>query len=238
VDILANAKTAQDVDTAEQALSALCQRLPDAGHTVTQVKQTMAKVTPEKKAALVRVLGSIGGTAGLEAVRQAATEPQPEVRAAAVRTLSDWSDPKVAPELLAMARSTGNQTERMLLLRGYLRIAGSADLPEPERLGMCKEASRLAAKSDEKKLLLGALGGLNSPEAFSTTIAYIDDEDVRAEAGAAALNIAERLVKGEKAAENAPSLVEPLEQIGRKVESLSSRANRLAEEARKKAKAS
>ena len=77
--------------------------------------------------------------------------------------------------MLELAKTASNPTDKMICLRGYLRLAGQADLPLDKRLAMCRQAAPLAQKDDEKKLLLAALGGIVSVEALDLITPYLDE---------------------------------------------------------------
>ena len=102
----------------------------------------------------------------------------------------------------------------MICLRGYLRLAGQAELPLDKRLAMCRQAAPLAQKDDEKKLLLGALGSIASVEALDAITPYLDDAATKEEAAASAVDIADKLLKEKDSTKVAPKLVEPLDQGG------------------------
>ena len=115
-----------------------------------KVAALLAQAQPPQKVALVRVLGTVGGTSALKAVRDSAHDPKTEVRAAAIRALGAWKTADVVPDLLALARNASDPTEKMLGLRGCLGWAANADLPADQRLSMCRQAAGLIQKTEEK----------------------------------------------------------------------------------------
>ena len=60
---------------------------------------------------------------------------------------------------------------------------------------MCKEAAVLVRRNEEKKLLLGVLGGVPAAEALSMAMTYLDDPATRNEASFAAVAISEKIVQ-------------------------------------------
>lgn len=90
----------------------------------------------------------------LEAVRAALGDANEDFRGVAVRTLSEWPDAALAEELLALARTSSNETHKVLALRGYVRMAGMSKDPT----AIYVRAMELAERLDDKKLVLGGLG--------------------------------------------------------------------------------
>jgi len=78
---------------------------------------------------------------------------------------------------------------------------------------MCRQAADLVQKPDEKKRLLAALTKAPAPEALALAMPHVADAAVKDEACAAAVSIAEQLLKGPDAAKVAAGLVEPLQKV-------------------------
>jgi hypothetical protein len=141
--------------------------------------------------------------------------------------------------LLELAKTAGNATDKMLCLRGYLALASHGDLPIDQRLTMCRQATPLVQKDDEKKLLLAALGGIVSAEAIELIKPYLEDAATKEEASTGTVNISDRLLQGGDAAKVASKLIEPLEKAAQATAStdLAKRANDLRDKAKTKADA-
>ena len=103
---------------------------------------------------------------------------------------------------------------------------------------MCQQVAGLIERDDEKKLLLSALGSINSPDALALIEPYLDDPDARAEAGTACVAIAERILKKRNSSKLAPKLIEPLEKVAQNTTDagLAERAKVLLKQARKSAR--
>ena len=237
LDLLAKAGSAEEVEAAEQALGAVSLRAENPASCVGQIEARLAQSQPPQKCALVRVLGAIGGANALKAVRAAVSDPNAEVHAAAIRTLGAWGTVDAASDLLELAKAAGNATDKMICLRGYLRLAGQAELPLDKRLFMCREAGPLAKKDEEKKLLLAALGSIVSVEAIDLITPYLDDGGTKEEAGTGIVNISDQLLKGNDSAKVAPKLIGPLEKVAQVTTNadLAKRAKELRDQAKSKA---
>jgi HEAT repeat protein len=215
VDLLMALKEPQDLSAAEQAVGALCARADNPEACTQKLIERLAPAPGAQKAALLRVLGAAGGAGALKAVRESLKDPDAQVRAAAIRTLAAWKTADVVPDLLALARRSSIPAERALGLRGYLAWAARAELPVDHRLSICRQAGELAQTTEEKKLLLAALGSIASADALALVVPQLDDVSVKDEACAAAVSVAERLLKGKggDTAQTASKLVEPLKKV-------------------------
>ena len=236
-DLLAKAGSPEDLEATEQTLSAVCLKAPDPAACIGQVEARLAQSPPAQKCALVRVLGAVGGAKALQAVGAAVKDSNAEVHAAAIRALGSWSTVDAADDLLGVAKTADSPADKMICLRGYLRLAGQADVPLDKRLAMCRQAAPLAQKDDEKKLLLAALGTIASVEALDMITPYLDDAATKDEAASGAVDISEKLLKGNDSAKVAPKLIGPLDKVAQATANadLAKRAKDLCDQAKSKA---
>jgi HEAT repeat protein len=212
--LLAEAKTPEDLEAAEQALGVVASKSRNRDATVQQLVGAFDAAQPAQKSALLRVLTSLGGPKALALVRSAVTSPNADVQSAAVRALSNWSSVDAAPALLELARSAQNPSDRMVSLRGYLGMAAQGDQQtEAQRLALCRQAVDLVQKPEEKKMLLAALGSMSSPEAVQLIVPYVRDEAVKEEAANAVVGISEKLLKKPDASKAAEALVLALTEV-------------------------
>ncbi len=237
LELLATTKTAEDLDATEQSLSTLCGRTTDRAACVEKIAARLAQAQSAQKCALLRVAASVGDTAALKCVRAAVSQTDAEVHAAAIRALAGWNTPEAAPDLLELARTAATPTDKLLCLRGYLGFARHSDVPAAERLAMCRQAAGLVQSNDERKLLLAALGSIQSPDSLALIEPYLDDAGVREEAGNATVGIAAGILQGGQAAKLAAKVIEPLEKVTRVTTNtqLAGRAKTLLDQARAKA---
>src|SRR6266850_2250756 len=165
----------------------------------TDVDEALLAALPSSntkvQVALLRLLGRTGSPHALEALRQELKNGAPEMHDATVRALSEWPDAAVIPDLLVIAREDPSQTNKVLALRGYVRVVALPSERRPaETARMLGEALSIAPTA-EKKSILGALGAVGDVEALHLASPLMDDEQVRTEAITAALRIA-RAVAG------------------------------------------
>ncbi|MBM3858968.1 MAG: hypothetical protein FJ395_04875 [Verrucomicrobia bacterium] len=192
-------------DAVEQALISVCGRTPNA---IGPVSARLNSAPASAKGSLFRVLGAIGGPKALAAVRAGVTDNDAEVKRAAVRALATWKDTEAAPDLLGFAKSLPDATDKLLCLRGAITLAANPSLPAEERLKVCKSAEALIERPEEKKLLLGTLGGVAHPDALAMVLPYLDNAATKAEAGLAAVSIGQKIMRT-----NRKEVVQALQQV-------------------------
>jgi HEAT repeat protein len=150
----------------------------------------------DAKCSLLSVLGKIGDEAALPVLRDALGDKEDKIKDAAVRALSDWPTAAPAADLLKVAQTSKNQVHKTLALRGYVRLAGlKSSRPAEETMKMYKDAMALAADASEKKMVLSGLGSTNNFEAMQMAAGYLGDKELKEEAEAAVVKIAETTMK-------------------------------------------
>jgi HEAT repeat protein len=180
-------------DAGAEALKNICLRAGKPESLTEQVAAALANAPPVQKPPFLSVLSALGGTEALAAVRITLQEPDPEVRNAAVRALADWPDAAAAPDLMDVVRSPSEEAQRVVAFRSVIRMARERAVPADEKLKILSEIELLARDSQDKKLVLSALGEVTSVTSLRLTAAYFSDPLVADEAGAAAVKIAEKL---------------------------------------------
>ncbi len=201
----------QDVDAAEQAVSTLAGRLRDPEAATDKPIAMLEGAKPAQKCALLRVLGVMSGEKALKSTLAAVNDSNTEVHDAALRVVCEWKNAEPAAEVLKLAQSAKNATEKRLCLRSYLGWAGNSEQGAEKQLAMCKEAAPLVDSTEDKKLLLGVLGGIHSVEAIAAIEPHLDNTAVAEDAVTAVATISDGLLKSGDAAKLAPKLVEPLQ---------------------------
>lgn len=237
LDLMLEAKQAPDLDAAEQAATAVASRVSEPESAVTAIRSRLDRAKPDQKPALLRVLAAVGGPSALQAMRAALQDPNAEVRRAAIQALGGWKNAEAAPDLLALAKKASSPAEKTLCLRSFLDLTDNPDLPAARRLELCRQATDLAESAEEKRLWLAAVGNIPAVEALELLLPYLEQPTVKNEAAAAILNAADRLLRGQAAAQVAPQVIPPLEKVAEAVAGtdLAKRAGSLLEQARKRA---
>ncbi|MBT5690627.1 MAG: HEAT repeat domain-containing protein [Opitutae bacterium] len=134
----------------------------------------------------------VGSRRALDMERAALTSGNEELRQKAIRALANWSNASAAGDLLKLAKDAASDRDRLLALRGYIRLAGTAGgiKSGQERTAMLKQADALAKRTDEKRMIVGNLRSGGTPEALKMLFVYIKDESLRREAELSAAELA------------------------------------------------
>ena len=111
----------------------------------------------------LEILGEVGGSNALAAMRAAAVGNDAELRDTSSRLLGSWFDVEAGPVLLELAKMPNNQFN-VRALRGYIRLARQFTMPEPQRAEMCRSAMQATNRAAEQKLVLEVMERYPSPE--------------------------------------------------------------------------
>lgn len=209
LNLLLNTASAQTRETTAQALADIYTRQRNKGVSSAPVVAALRNSKVAARIQLVGLLRHIGDEGALQAARAALKNPNNEVRSAAVRSLAEWPDSASLPDLLTIARSDEDITHRVLALRGYVRLSGSGDKPSAERVQLLQEALGVAGRTEDKKLVLGALGNVPDVAAVQAVQPFLSGETTE-EAAAAIVKIADTLSKDASATESMLAGVRPV----------------------------
>ena len=197
---VADPQKAEDAEAAEAALRVACVRMADREACAAKLVAAMAQAPLAVKCKFLEILGAMGGPTALEALGAAAKTADPQLQDTASRLLGAWMTADAAPVLLDVAKSAADAKYKTRALRGYLRIARQLKLPVPQQLAMCREASAVCQRDEEKKLVLEILQRHPTAESLSLAVGFLAQADVKQEAAKAAVAIAEKLIERNPAA--------------------------------------
>ncbi|MCS7306867.1 MAG: HEAT repeat domain-containing protein [Thermoguttaceae bacterium] len=220
----------EETQTAKNALIDACSRMTDREATAAKLLQALPTAAIDKQVALLEVAASMGGKNVLEALAQAARSQKDTLQDAATRLLGEWMSADAAPILQELATS-GPTKYRIRALRAYLRIVRQLDLPIQERIALCREATTLCQRPEEKKLLLEIFRRYPTAETLHMAANYLADQAVQEEAVTTVLAIAEKLAPHQPQA--VAEAMKQLLQLGKPEDALR-RAKQLLQQVHKK----
>ncbi|MBE3037516.1 MAG: HEAT repeat domain-containing protein, partial [Chloroflexi bacterium] len=191
------AASGNDKGELEKTVVVVAHKIPeDKGQAEKVLAALPSAKDVDAKCSLMSVLGKIGDPAALPVLRDALSDKEDKIKDAAVRAISDWPTAAPAADLLKVAQTSENQVHKTLALRGYVRLAAlKSNRPAEETMKMYKDAMALAADASEKKMVLSGLGSTESFEAMQMAAGYLDDKELKEEAEAAVVKIAETTMK-------------------------------------------
>ena len=184
----------------------------------------------EAKLALLRALRSAGGPKALQVVQAAADGDDAQVKDAAYRALCDWPTADALPLVAKLVKSGPTKTIKILALRGFVRLVPQQDAPDAKKLESLQEAMALADRTEEKRLVLTALGNVPTAEALALVASHLEDPGLKEEACLAAVAIAEKIASG-----HGDEVTAAMRRVAKLAGSkkLAARANALARQAKK-----
>jgi len=147
--------------------------------------------------ALLHALARAGGPKALDVIAGGLDDDSEAIRDETVRLLSRWPDPAVAGRLTEIAGSAEDLRHQVLAIRGLVRLASPQE-DKPADLEALGKAMSLAKRPEEKRLVLGVLGGVGTRESLALVTPALDDPALVEEAGLAAVLIAEKMKDGPK----------------------------------------
>jgi HEAT repeat protein len=176
VRILPKIPKGRERDDAEKAILAICSRIAGDEDRADPVLTVLDEVGDQDRAAILPLLGRIGGNKARVAIHRAMTSNNAEVQEAAVRGLCNWPDASVADELLEMAGSSDNRSWRVSALRAYIRVVAlPSERSDSQTLAMLKTAMDLADRSEERRLVLTRAASVRNIETLRWVLPYLDD---------------------------------------------------------------
>jgi HEAT repeat protein len=192
IAFLTTAKTDTDRAAAETSILALSRLTPNGDKRIAPIAGALPTTTDlPNRAALLRILGKLGGPAALDPLLQSIKDPNPDIQDAAVRALANYPAPddQALATLLDLARNSQNNTHRTLALRAYIRLAGQRQLPADQRLDMYRQSLALSKTADDKKLALAGLSDLGDSRALPLLTPLLDDPETQQESAAAIVRV-------------------------------------------------
>jgi hypothetical protein len=182
-------RSEEDVDQAEalNTIAALAQKISSPDGRSNMVKDMLGREKdPKARVKLLRVLGRIGDDSSLATLRNALGGTDEEAADAAARAIMAWPTSAARDDVLQLAQKSKNETHRLLALQALLRMIRADRYRKPEAaVADLRQAYALAVRTEEKRLILGALPNFACPEALELAATLLGDSSVKAEAQAA-----------------------------------------------------
>ena len=179
---------------AEKAVSAVCRR---GGNPVKHVDALIAKMASAPvagKASLLTLLGQIGGEKAYSTLSTAVRDADETIRDAAIRALAEFPDSRPTEVLLGMSQNATTPVNKIISLRGYVRMIGLTQAATEDLVAMCEKAMALATRVEEKRLVLSAASKIPDVKAVAFVSKAAADPQLAAEAKAAQAEL-DRLLK-------------------------------------------
>lgn len=165
-------------DSAEKAVMLLCNRVADRQQRADPVLAVYAKASETDQSALLPLLGRIGGAQAFEKVRAALASDDKDLYGVGVRSISNWPDGDVAPQLLEIFQTADDEGHKLRAMRAFIRvIALRNERPNEESLDLLKQAMDLCERDEERNLILSRTisAEIRSIEALRFVLPYVNN---------------------------------------------------------------
>ncbi len=195
--LLLSARGEREQTELENTITGVAGKMPNPIGRSNAVKALLPEVEdPKKRAMLFRILGKIGDDSSLSLVRTALVDDNPEIRDAAVRTLSEWPTLSPREDLFHIIQTSQEEVHQVLALRAYVRMLEMEPYRSPENaVRSLKEALAWTKRPEEKKLILGILPQFACQDALHMAESLLKEKGVEQEAKEALKQIQRRLKK-------------------------------------------
>jgi hypothetical protein len=173
---------------AQTTVLAATMKMKKGGNPVAALLAADRKATsPDVKISLFKTMGMIGHHAAIGTLTAGVKNSDAGVKDAAIRALIAWPSAAPVKTLAAVAGDkSASQTHRIIALRGYISmIDKQLELSDAEIMGDYKKAITLAARLDDKRLVLSKLSGFRSRSALKLAESLAGDKDLKRDAEAA-----------------------------------------------------
>jgi len=197
VDGLINVQSESERREAQKTVISVAMKIEDKSLRADAIIEKLSSVeTSKTKSSLVEILGKLGDEDALSILRESIQGDNAETKVAAIRALSDWPDSTPIDDLMNVAQTADDQTQKILSLRGFIRLIDlDKDRPADESVRLYQTAMKLSKQTSEKKMILSGLGKLTSLSAIEMAGLYIPNRLLQEEATLAVLNIS-NAIKG------------------------------------------
>ncbi len=186
-------KHPEDSSVAQQALKAASIRMPDREAAADALSMALSQAPTATKNLLLEILSDVGGANALKTLAAQAKSIDPDLQDTSSRLLGKWNGVDAAPVLLDLATTAPAEKYRVRALRGYIGLVRKFAMPDQQRAEMCQQAFKLSRRPEDQKLVLDVLRLYPSTETLKLAIDARQFPDLKADATAATLDIAQKL---------------------------------------------
>jgi HEAT repeat protein len=190
VAMLEKAADADEIVRLQDAVAAAASRETDPARKGASLVDLLRTASPERKAAILRVLPKVGGERARLAVVEETAAADLRVQTAAVYALSQWPDLSASGDLLRIATTTASRRYRLLALDGCVRLIGRANMPAPRKLALYRDLLAQTFDDADKKAVLNGIAAVREPESLRLLAGALDSPALGETAAAALLELA------------------------------------------------
>ncbi len=185
VDIALMIDPGRDRDDAERIIARIAQG---------NVEAVVEKISDANTAAVLTMLGRIGGPQALETVKKYRGG---KFDNDAIRALCNWPNAVVADDLLTIAESAdASEQNKIAAIRAFARVISLRDeeigikISGKDKIEKLGKGMKLATRLEDKKFILSRLEPIRIRESVEFAISYLDDAELKEQAQRAVVDLA------------------------------------------------
>ena len=164
-----------DRATAERALVSVCDRVTEGVDRAAPLLAAMSRLAPGDRIAMLPTLGRVGGPQALRVVEDAIDDPSSWPHAVGLRSLCNWPDASVAPQLIELAKTDRHPSHRHMALRALIRIAPLPDgRSDQEKLELLQTAMTMCTRDADRNYVLQRARAIRIVETLRFVVRYLD----------------------------------------------------------------
>ncbi|MGE5610263.1 MAG: HEAT repeat domain-containing protein [Bacillota bacterium] len=186
---IVEAKSDTERKAATTAAAAVATRFASKDASAEPVIAALANASTPAKVALLGNLNRIGGDKALVAVRNLQKDSDASLQEAAVRAIASWPEAAAIPDMMNIVQ-TGNDTQRVLALRGLQKVIPASGKSAADSLALYRQMLAACKTADEKRVVLAGAAEVKDTAAFELVLPSLSDDALRNEAATAAIKIA------------------------------------------------
>ena len=180
----------QELDATGNVIQSMIIRSDNQDTLITQVLQSMKETSVGKQKEYLNLFPEIGSPSAIGGVMEIYETGSPELKMAAVQTLSQWTNTKVLDSLFRVVDREDSRNIRTTAFDGSLDLITSSGEPAAQKLLYYRELMPYTRFSGEKKEIITRIGKLGIFQALAYCGEYLDDPDLNAVAAKAVMNTA------------------------------------------------
>ena len=172
-----------------RSITVLTAYIPEPAQRDDAVTKVLSEATDTRtKMILIDILGKVANEDAYHSVYKLLENGNAEVRAAAIRSLSEWPHDRPLAALTDFFVKPQDDQLKLLALRGVERLINISDsLAADERARLLIATLNACKTNDERKIVLSGLGKTGSLITFEAAIKLVSSKAVGSEAEAAIL---------------------------------------------------
>ncbi len=193
LDIAKEVPEADSRQAAKEAIRIASVRLPQSG-CAKGLDAAISNSTGEARVYFLDQLAAVGGQEALDSIVRAAKSKDAELQDASTRLLGEWLTPDVAPKLLELSKLLTDERLKTRAIRGYIRVARQLDMPQEDRIEICRQTLSLSDRPEELTLVLTVLRQYPSLSGLEVVSRLLETSSANESTCSAGLAIAQKTV--------------------------------------------